>query len=129
MDAANNAANKISLIADSSYGSRGHIKRFFHLIERFYSSSIEHYRALRLVDCMITGSQIRAARALLGWSQQDLADKALLSETAILKLETQRADTRTSTVIKVRKSLEDAGIDFIMRTDGAVGVVLKPHAK
>ena len=78
---------------------------------------------------MITGSQIRAARALLGWSQQDLADKSLLSETAILKLETQRADTRTSTVIKVRKSLEDAGIDFITRADGAVGVVLKPASK
>lgn len=95
----------------------------------FYSSSIEHYRALRLVGGMITGSQIRAARALLGWSQQDLADKSLLSETAILKLETQRADTRTSTVIKVRKALEDAGIDFITRADGAVGVVLKSASK
>ncbi len=84
---------------------------------------------MRLVGSMITGSQIRAARALLGWSQQDLADKSLLSETAILKLETQRADTRTSTVIKVRKALEDAGIDFITRADGAVGVVLKPASK
>ena len=95
----------------------------------FYSSPIEHYRALRLVGNMITGSQIRAARALLGWSQQDLADKSLLSETAILKLETQRADTRTSTVIKVRKALEDAGIDFIARADGAMGEVLKPANK
>ena len=78
---------------------------------------------------MITGSQIRAARALLGWSQQDLADKSLQSETAILKLETQQADTRTSTIIKVRKSLEDAGIDFITRADGALGVVLKVVSK
>jgi predicted transcriptional regulator len=101
------------------------IKRFFHFIELFYSSFVEHYHALRLVSRMITGSQIRAARALLGWSQQDLADKSLLSETAILKLETQQADTRSSTIIKVRKSLEDAGIDFITRADGAVGVVLK----
>jgi len=78
---------------------------------------------------MIKGSQIRAARAMLGWSQQDLADKALLSETAVLKLETERADTRTSTILKVRKSLEEAGIDFITRTDGAVGVLLKPAGK
>lgn len=78
---------------------------------------------------MITGSQIRAARALLGWSQQDLADKSLLSETAVLKLETQQADTRTSTIIKVRKSLEDAGIEFITRADGALGVVLKAASK
>jgi len=74
---------------------------------------------------MITGSQIRAARALLGWSQQDLADKAVLSETAVLKLETERADTRTSTIVKVRKALEDAGIEFIDRPDGASGVVLR----
>jgi transcriptional regulator with XRE-family HTH domain len=78
---------------------------------------------------MITGSQIRAARALLGWSQQDLADKSLLSETAILKLETQRADSRTSTLMKVRKSLEAAGIEFINRPDGATGVLSKLHNK
>lgn len=78
---------------------------------------------------MITGSQIRAARALLGWSQQDLADKAVLSETAVLKLETERADTRTSTVLKVRKALEDAGIEFIERPDGALGVLLRPSGK
>lgn len=78
---------------------------------------------------MITGLQIRAARALLGWSQQDLADKAVLSETAVLKLETERADTRTSTIIKVRKALEDAGIEFIERADGAMGVLLRPLRK
>ncbi len=78
---------------------------------------------------MITGSQIRAARALLGWSQQKLADKSLLSETAILKLETQRADTRTSTVMKIRKSLENAGIEFVNRSDGTIGVLLKQSSK
>jgi predicted transcriptional regulator len=78
---------------------------------------------------MITGSQIRAARALLGWSQQMLADKALLSQTAILKLENQSADTRSSTIAKVLKSLEEAGIDFIHRSDGALGVLLKSNTK
>lgn len=73
---------------------------------------------------MITGDQIRAARALLGWSQRDLADRALLSETAILRLETNRADTRISTILKVRRALESAGIEFISRAD-AVGVVLR----
>ena len=107
----------------------GYIKWFFHLITLFLRLFIEYYPVLRLVSNMITGSQIRAARALLGWSQQDLADKALLSETAVLKLETQSADTRTSTILKVRKSLEKAGIDFITRSDGAVGVVLRPTDK
>lgn len=78
---------------------------------------------------MITGPQIRAARALLGWSQRDLADKSLLSETAILKLETQQADARMSTILKVRKALEEGGVDFIGRADGAVGVLLRPLVK
>lgn len=29
---------------------------------------------------MISGSQIRAAQALLGWSQRDLVDKARVAE-------------------------------------------------
>lgn len=94
-------------------------------MEWYINTNIEHCCFQRLVVGMITGPQIRAARALLGWSQQDLADKALLSETAILKLETQRADTRMSTIMKVRKALEGAGVDFINRPDGAVGVVLR----
>lgn len=107
----------------------GYIKRFFRLIEWFSIRIIVYSCVLRLVSRMITGSQIRAARALLGWSQQDLADKAVLSETAVLKLETERADTRTSTIIKVRKALEDAGIEFIDRQDGAAGVLLRPGKK
>jgi hypothetical protein len=47
-----------------------------------------------------------------------------LSETAILRLETNRADTRISTILKVRRALESAGIEFISRAD-AVGVVLR----
>jgi transcriptional regulator with XRE-family HTH domain len=74
---------------------------------------------------MITNLQIRAARALLGWSQRELADRSLLSETAILKLETARADSRSSTLIKVRNTLEAAGIEFINRADGAKGAILK----
>ena len=73
---------------------------------------------------MITGPQIRAARAFLGWSQTALADKAVLSETAAMKLETGRADTRTSTVLKVRHALEAAGVEFVNRPDGKVGVLV-----
>lgn len=36
---------------------------------------------------MIRGRRIRAARALLGWSQQELADKALVSTNAFVRLE------------------------------------------
>jgi transcriptional regulator with XRE-family HTH domain len=77
---------------------------------------------------MITNSQIRAARALLGWSQRELADRSLLSETAILKLETAKADSRSSTIIKVRNTLEAAGIEFINHSDETKGVLLKKNS-
>ena len=37
---------------------------------------------------MITGEQVKAARALLGWSQMKLADEAGLNASTIVKMET-----------------------------------------
>lgn len=62
---------------------------------------------------MISARQIRAARALLGWSQQDLADKAVLSINAIKRLEGERGDPKVSTVLAVRRALEGAGVEFL----------------
>lgn len=90
---------------------------------------IAYFSVCRFCEAMITGSQIRAARALLGWSQRDLADRAVLSETAVLKLETGGADSRTSTLLKARQSLEAAGVEFINRADGATGVLLRTGNK
>ena len=36
---------------------------------------------------MITGRQVRAARALLNWKQEMLAEKALVALTALKRLE------------------------------------------
>ena len=62
---------------------------------------------------MITARQIRAARALLGWSQQQLADKAIVSLNAITRLERGDVDPRLSTITAVQKALTKAGIEFI----------------
>ena len=77
---------------------------------------------MREWDPMITPGQIRAARALLGWSQQTLADKARLSRTALAELERNGADTRLSTIVKIRSALEAAGIRFSIGEDGSVCV-------
>lgn len=60
---------------------------------------------------MITARQSRAARALLGWTQQELADKALVSLTALKRLESEK-DLRVyeTTEDQVRRVFEDAGI-------------------
>lgn len=62
---------------------------------------------------MITARQIRAARALLGWSQQELADRAIVSTNAVIRLERGQVDSRTSTVMAVQRALSKGGIEFI----------------
>jgi transcriptional regulator with XRE-family HTH domain len=61
---------------------------------------------------MVTARQIRAARALLGWSQHVLADKAVVSATALARLERGVVDTRLSTLSAVQAALESAGVEF-----------------
>jgi predicted transcriptional regulator len=55
-----------------------------------------------MVVIMITPRQIRAARALLGWSQQQLADKAIVSLNAVTRLEKAKVDSRVSTLVACR---------------------------
>ena len=73
---------------------------------------------------MISPGQIKAGRALLGWSQADLAGKAELSKTALVSIEGSKSDPKASTLARIQRALESAGIEF---TNGdAPGVRLKP---
>ncbi len=73
---------------------------------------------------MITGRQIRAARAMLNWKQDMLADKALVALTALKRLESERnLAVHESTRDQVRRALEAAGVMFIESEQG-LGVVL-----
>jgi predicted transcriptional regulator len=74
---------------------------------------------------MITSRQIRAARALLGWSQQELADKAIVSLNALARLETGNVDSRVSTLMAIQKALTKAGIEFLDADQKGEGVRLK----
>lgn len=65
---------------------------------------------------MVTAAQIRAARALLGWSQQMLADKAIVSVNAVNRLERELVDTKVSTLSSVERALLKAGIEFVSPT-------------
>lgn len=74
---------------------------------------------------MITGNQIRAARALLAWSQSDLAARAGVSVPTIKRLEA-RGDDPAGTVRtnqSIRAAVEAADIVFIDDdADGGRGV-------
>ena len=73
---------------------------------------------------MISARQIRAARALLGWSQQQLADKAIISLNALTRLERGRVDSRVSTLDAVERTLKRAGIEFLSANGKGEGVRL-----
>lgn len=62
---------------------------------------------------MITGRQIQAARALLGWSQQELADEAKISRNALQRMENGRVAPLATTLEAVWRTLERAGIEFL----------------
>ena len=64
---------------------------------------------------MLSGQQIRAARAYLGWTQAKLAGRAGLSLPVIQKIERDADDlnNRASTLRHIRLSLEAGGIEFL----------------
>jgi transcriptional regulator with XRE-family HTH domain len=71
--------------------------------------------------------QIKAARALLAWSQEELASAAAISIPTIKRLEAQEGALggREETVSKIQSALEDAGIQFIEENGGGPGVRLR----
>jgi DNA-binding XRE family transcriptional regulator len=62
---------------------------------------------------MLTPAQIRAARALVGWSQVDLADASGVALQSIKNIETGKTDPRLSTATALRAALEKAGVIFL----------------
>ena len=61
----------------------------------------------------VSPRQIRAARAMLGWSQAELAQKAGVHRNALARLEVGRTDPRVSTLDAVVAALEAHGVTFI----------------
>ena len=76
---------------------------------------------------MITTRQIKAARALLGWSQADLAERSGISEPTVARLESLEGELggRIGTVEKMRSAIEKAGVEFIDENGGGPGVRLR----
>ena len=62
---------------------------------------------------MLTPAQLRAARALLGWTRDDLAAKSGVAAVTVKGFEYLGADSKISTLQKMRRALETAGIQFI----------------
>ena len=75
---------------------------------------------------MISSGQIRAGRAFLRWSAQDLADKSGVGVATIRRLELGDGlpSSNVRTLDSLRKALEEAGVEFLGSPDNHPGVGL-----
>jgi transcriptional regulator with XRE-family HTH domain len=78
---------------------------------------------------MLTPGQCRAARGLLDWSQQKLADHAHVGIVTVRQLESGQGTPRWATLDVVRRAFETAGIEFIDENGGGPGVRLRKGKK
>jgi len=74
----------------------------------------------------IGADQLRAARALLNWSQTHLAERASLSLPTVKRVESERGP-RVSDAARgaLQAALESGGIEFIEENGGGPGVRLR----
>jgi transcriptional regulator with XRE-family HTH domain len=75
----------------------------------------------------LTSAQIRAARALLRWSAEDLAQETAVSIATIRRAELAEGETSMTTAngLAIRNALESAGVVFIDENGGGPGVRLR----
>jgi len=69
---------------------------------------------------MITPGQIRAARALLRWTRQDLSDRSGVHPTALGRLEREQVHSRSDTLEALEEAFAKAGVELIA-DDGQKG--------
>jgi transcriptional regulator with XRE-family HTH domain len=73
----------------------------------------------------LTSSQIRAARALLGWTANDLSRQSSVSLRTIQRAELAETSMTAANDLAIRRALEVAGVEFIDENGGGPGVRLR----
>ena len=76
---------------------------------------------------LLTSAQIRAARAFLRWSSQDLSSASGVGIATIKRMEVMDGVPagNVKTLIAIQQALEGAGIEFIGNPDDSPGVRLR----
>ena len=73
----------------------------------------------------ISAAQSRAARALLDWSQDDLATNAQVARATVADFERNTRAPMRQNLVALIAALEAAGIEFIGENGGGAGVRLR----
>jgi transcriptional regulator with XRE-family HTH domain len=76
----------------------------------------------------ITPMQVRAARGLLDWSRDRLAETSGVPKRTLVRFEGAEAAPRQGTIDAIRAALEAAGVEFIDENGGGPGVRLRKRS-
>jgi len=76
---------------------------------------------------VISSAQIKAARALLGWTAQELADVSEVGVATIRRMEVMEGvpSGNIKTLSAIQAALEEAGIEFVGSPNDSPGVRLR----
>lgn len=77
----------------------------------------------------ISGKQLAAARALLGWNQGHLAEAADVALSTIVTWELEQHQPRQATIDRVRLAIETRGVEFLNGGQPGVRMKAKPETE
>jgi DNA-binding XRE family transcriptional regulator len=74
-------------------------------------------------------AKVRAARAVLGWSQAELGQRVGVTQRSINRLEQAGVDVRRSTAVAIEGVLRDEGVSFEVVPSGGFRILVQPRRK
>jgi transcriptional regulator with XRE-family HTH domain len=77
------------------------------------------------IKSALSAAQCRAARALIGWSQEQLEGSSKVAKKTIADFERGARSPYARTLDDLQRALELAGVEFIAENGGGPGVRLR----
>ncbi len=65
------------------------------------------------IEIAISAAQVRAARGLIGWSQDELVSISGVPKRTVARFELGEGTPQRRTLAAIRAALESAGVEFI----------------
>lgn len=94
-----------------------------HLAPNASNDLVEHLRLERKAFA----AKIRMTRALIGWSQTELAQRVGLTQRSVHKLEQGETEARRTTVYVIEQLWQQQGIEFEDLADGGFRLRARPE--
>jgi DNA-binding XRE family transcriptional regulator len=91
-----------------------------------YNNQSSLVTSIRKMDLELSAAQSRAARALLNWSQAELAKTAAVAQQTVVDFERGARKPYPKNLTAMRRALEAAGVEFF--NDSGVKLKAKPGA-